>query len=399
MIKKIDVTDLRIGMYIHDLNRSWIEHPFPQNRFVIESRQDIEDVVSLGEHCVYIDTELGKDVASAEENFNRITDEELIELARTGKRPMPLVSVQEEILQARHIVKEANVMVRDILQDCRLGKQIEAEKAHPIVESITESIFRNPDAIVSLLRIKKADQYTFQHSLAVGTLLISFCRSLGIHRHEIELVGLGGLLHDIGKMRIPDNILNKPDKLTETEFAMMKNHVAEGRLILESTHGISPISISVAAEHHEHYDGSGYPLGLKGNEISRYGQMAAIVDVYDALTSNRIYHAGNEPTSVLKILLEGGGRHFATPLVHNFIRSVGIYPVGTLVKLENDELAIVVEQHHEDLLRPRVKSIFNCRSHRFIQPRDYDLSRPDCQRTIVRYEIPARWHIKPQAYL
>jgi len=290
-------------------------------------------------------------------------------------------------------------MVRDILQDCRLGKQVELEKTQPIVTSITESIFRNPDAMVSLLRIKQADKYTYQHSVAVGTLLVSFCRSLGVTRNELELVGIGGLLHDIGKMKVPGFILNKPGKLTEREFAIMKQHVAKGRGILENTPGISPISIKVAAEHHEHYDGSGYPLGLKGNEISQYGQMAAIVDFYDALTSQRVYHDGTEPTAVLKQMLEGAGRHFAIPLVHSFIRTVGIYPIGTLVKLENDDLAVVVEQHHEDLLHPKVKSIFNCRLHSFIRPKQYDLSKPDCPQRIVHFEVPSRWRIEPTAYL
>ncbi len=253
--------------------------------------------------------------------------------------------------------------------------------------------------VISLLRIKQADKYTYQHSVAVGTLLISFCRALDIDRNQTELAGIGGFLHDIGKMKVPSHILNKPGKLDEREFAIMKNHVQEGRTILENTRGISPISIKIAAEHHEHFDGSGYPLGLKGDEISQFGQMAAIVDFYDALTSQRVYHDGTEPTAVLKQLLEKSDRHFAKTLVHSFIRTVGIYPVGTLVKLENDDLAVVVEQHHEDLLHPKVKSIFNCRLHSFIRPKDYDLSKPGCYQRITHFEIPSRWRIEPLAYL
>ena len=402
MIKKIDVSDLRLGMYIHDLNRDWIEHPFLRNRFRVQSERDIEHIVELGVRDVYIDTELGLDVSTSlplSKTDQKLSTEDLHELARTLKRTAPQISVHEEIQQAKHIVKEANVIVHEILQDCRLGKQVELEKVDPIVTSITDSIFRNPDAIVSLLRIKQADKYTFQHSVAVGTLLISFCRALSLDREEIEVAGIGGLLHDIGKMKVPRFILNKPDKLSEREFAIMKTHVTEGRMILENTPGISPISVNIAAEHHEHYDGSGYPLGLKGDEISRFGQMAAIVDFYDALTSQRIYHASVEPTAVLKQLLESADRHFAKPLVHSFIRTVGIYPIGTLVKLENDDLAVVVEQHHEDLLHPKVRSIFNCRLRSFIRPKNYDLSKPGCQQHIVHFEIPSRWRIEPTAYL
>lgn len=235
--------------------------------------------------------------------------------------------------------------------------------------------------------------------MAVGTLLISFCRALSIDRAEIELAGIGGLLHDIGKMKIPRYLLNKPGRLSDAEFEMMKNHVGEGRLLMENTKGMSQISIDVAAEHHERYDGSGYPLGLKGEEISHYGRMAAIVDVYDALTSTRSYHSGSEPTSVLRQLLESAGHHFDTPLVHSFIRTVGIYPVGTLVKLANDDIAVVIEQHHEDLLHPKVKAVFNSRLRSYIRPRNYDLSNPNCHQRIVCFEIPSRWRIEPRAYL
>lgn len=399
MIKKVDVAQLSLGMYIHDLQRDWVEHPFLRNRFLLQSPRDIETILRLGVRYVYIDTERGGDVSALQSTEQTLTTDELHELARTLKRVAPLVPVHEEIRQARRIVKEANQLVHDILQDCRLGKQVELEKTQPIVTSITESIFRNPDAIVSLLRIKQADKYTYQHSVAVGTLLISFCRSLDIDRNQTELAGIGGFLHDIGKMKVPSAILNKPGKLDAREFAIMKNHVAAGRAILENTPGISPISVKIAAEHHEHFDGSGYPLGLKGDAISQFGQMAAIVDFYDALTSQRVYHDGSEPTAVLKQLLESSDRHFAKTLVHSFIRTVGIYPVGALVRLENDDLAVVVEQHHEDLLHPKVKSIFNCRLHSFIRPKDYDLSKPGSHQRITHFEIPSRWRIEPMAYL
>lgn len=401
MIKKIDVSDLVVGMYIHDLNRSWGEHPFLRNRFRLRTPNDIERVMALGVRYVYIDTALGFDAAKHQsaDNLGRQLDDKLQDLGQTLKRRPPMITVQEELLQAKRIVKEANVMVHDILQDCRLGKQVELEKTEPIVTSITESIFRNPDAIISLLRIKQADKYTYQHSVAVATLLISFCRALSIDRAEIELAGIGGLLHDIGKMKVPNYLLNKPGKLSAREFDIMKSHVGEGRLLLENTAGMSLISINIAAEHHERYDGSGYPKGLKGEEISRYGRMAAIVDVYDALTSARIYHPSTEPTAVLKQLLEGAGRHFDTPLVHSFIRTVGIYPVGSLVKLENGEVAVVIEQHHEDLLHPIVRVFFNSRLRSYIRPKNYDLSKPSCHQRIVRFEIPSRWRIEPNAFL
>lgn len=402
MIKKVKVSDLSPKMYIHDLNCAWIDHPFLRNRFMIESGFDIEKIAAYGIRDVYIDTDLGLDVADAPsaEEVHQELENRLQDIGQTLKRaPQKQISLQEELSQARIVYREANTIVQSTLLDCRLGKQVELEKLEPIVSSIAESIFRNSDAIVSLLRLKRADKYTFQHSVAVGTLLISFCRALEMEREIIEQAGIGGLLHDIGKMKIPDHILNKPGKLDEDEFEIMKKHVTLGCVLLENSAGISPIAIGVAAEHHERYDGSGYPYGLKGDEISRFGQMASIVDVYDALTSNRIYRSGSEPTEVLKKLLEWSDHHFNMHLVHQFIRTIGIYPVGTLVKLESGFIAVVIEQHHEDLLHPKVRMVFNSRSHSYVRPRDFDLSRPGSHDRIVSFETPARWRIDPRRHI
>lgn len=402
MIKKIDVSDLSPSMYIHDLDCGWMEHPFLHNCFLINDVEDIEKIIASGIRHVYIDTSRGLDVpeAPSAEEVDQQLKNKMQSLGQSVKRPTPQrVSFQEELVQARRIFSEASSIVNTVLLDCRMGKQVEIEKIEPIVAAITGSIFRNPDAIISLLRIKQADKYTFQHSVAVSTLLISFCRALDIDRATIELVGIGGLLHDIGKMKIPDQILNKPARLSEREFEFIKKHVSYGSQILENTPGISPISVIIAAEHHERYDGSGYPRGLKNDEISLYGQMASIVDVYDALTSNRIYHSGVEPAEALKKLLEWSDFHFNTPLVHNFIRNIGIYPVGTLVRLESGYLAVVVEQHHEDLLHPKVKVIFNSRTLSYTPPSNLDLARPGCSDRIMSFEVASRWNIEPFRYI
>ncbi|MGZ5000455.1 MAG: HD-GYP domain-containing protein [Methylomonas sp.] len=402
MIKKVKVSDLRPKMYIHDLNCAWMDHPFLRNRFLLESDRDIEKLISHGIRDVYIDTGRGLDVADAPTaaEVHQDLENQLQDIGQSFKRLAPKrVTLQEELSQAKTVYREANAIVRATLQDCRLGKQVEVERLEPLVSAITESIFRNPDALASLIRIKRADKYTFQHSVAVGTLLISFCRSLEADRSLVEKAGMGGLLHDIGKMKIPLDILNKPGKLSESEFEVMKKHVHYGDLMLKDAKVVSPVASCIAAEHHERYDGSGYPLGTKGDQISQYGQMASIVDVYDALTSNRIYHVGSEPTEVLKKLLEWSDHHFNLNLVHRFIRTIGIYPVGTLVKLESGYLAVVIEQHHEDLLHPLVRAVFNIRTRCYIRPRDFDLSRPGSSDRIVSFEIPALWRIDPGCHL
>lgn len=402
MIKKISVSELYPNMYIHDLDCGWMEHPFLQNSFMIKGDGEIEKIVAVGIRHVYIDTDLGLDVpdAPSADEVNRHLDTKIQQLGQELNRKIPEhVTAEEELSHARRIFSEANTIVSTMLLDCRMGKQVELEKITPVVAAITGSIFRNPDALISLLRIKQADKYTFQHSVAVSTLLISFCRTMGVERQSIEHAGIGGLLHDVGKMSIPNAILNKPGKLTETEFETMKLHVDYGCRILQDTPNLSATSYAIAAEHHERYDGSGYPKGLKDEEISLFGQMASIIDVYDALTSNRVYHTGIEPTEALKKILEWSEYHFNTQLVHQFIRAIGIYPVGTLVRLESGYLAVVVEQHHENLLRPKVKIIFNGNAHCYVPPKNFDLSKPGCNDRIVSFESPQHWHLNPLHFL
>ena len=388
-------------MFIHDLNCSWLEHPFLHNSFKLRSDRDIEKIKACGIRFIYIDTSQGPDVEDAPtvEDIHLALNERLQAIGSKLKRAdTHLVPLEEEISQAKLVYREANTIVQSTLHDCRLGKQVELERLEPIVFAITESIFRNPDAIISMLRIKQADKYTFQHSVSVSALLISFGRALGLERSVIEQAGIGGLLHDIGKMNVPNHILNKPGKLNQHDFSIMKKHVEFGCNLMQNIKDVSPIASHIVAQHHERYDGTGYPAGLKGEEINYFGQMASIVDVYDALTSNRVYHKAIEPTQVLRKLLEWSDLQFNTQLVHHFIRTIGIYPVGTLVKLESGYLAVVVEQHHEDLLHPKVRAVFNSRTHSHIPPKDFDLSKPGGDR-IVSFEVPSRWHIDPSRHI
>lgn len=403
MIKKIPVEQLQPGMHIHDLNCSWMEHTFLRGSFKVKGEKEVRKILAHGIREVYIDTGKGLDTVDgrSETEVCADLDQEMIEVAIQAK-PAKAVSLREEFARARNIHATANEIVRNVLQDVRLGKQLELEQIEPVVERITGSIFRNKDALINLGRIKQKDDYTFQHSVSMCTLLISFCRALDMEHETIRLVGVGGLLHDIGKMRVPSEILNKPGKLNEQEFAVMKSHVVHSREILMKTPGIAQASIDVAAQHHERHDGSGYPRGLKGADMSLYGQMAAIVDVYDALTSDRCYHQGMQPTEALRKLLEWSKFHFNPGLIHAFIRSIGIYPVGTLVQLESGMLAVVVEQREKSLLQPLVRAIFNTRKGHYITPQEIDLSKPLGRGggdRITRHESPEKWRIEMTKFL
>lgn len=403
MIKKITVSQLRPGMFIHDLDCGWLDHPFLRNRFKVENEAQIRKITDHGVQHLYIDTDHGLDAADAptSKEVRAGLEQEMIAVAQAESGKRPTATLAEELPRAAKIHSEANRIIRNILQDIRLGKQVEVEQLNPVVEQMTQSILRNKDALLNLSRIKQKDAYTFQHSVSSCALLISFCRALGLEADVTRLAGIGGLLHDVGKMKVPDEILNKPGRLTDDELGVMKSHVVHSREILEQTPGVARLSLEIAAQHHERFDGSGYPLGLKGDEISLYGQMSAIVDVYDAITSDRCYHKGMQPTDALSKLFEWSKFHFNESLVHAFARSIGIYPVGTLVRLESGQLGVVVEQR-ENLLQPKVRVFYNIKRAHTIVPKDIDLSRPLGQGgadRIVGHETPGHWGLDPQKYL
>ncbi|MCL2589415.1 MAG: HD-GYP domain-containing protein [Betaproteobacteria bacterium] len=392
MIKLVPVSKLRVGMYVHDLHHDWIEHNFLRNRFLIDSENTLQKLLVLGEGEISIDTSRGADVEEprpAPANPPAPPKEE----APPAPRPTRL---GEERQHAKKLHTEANRIVHNMMKDIRMGRQITVEHVEPVVERIVDSIFRQQDALLPLAQLKNHDDYTFQHSVSVCTLMISFARSLELPREVIREIAIGALLHDVGKATVPDIILNKPGKLTDAEFEQMKTHVVQSKIILEDTPGINPISLSVAAQHHERFDGSGYPNKLKGNAINRYGQMSAIVDVYDAITSDRCYREGMPPTEALRKILEWSKFQFNPELVQIFIHSLGIYPTGSLVRLESGRLAIVDEQYPEKLTKPKVKVIFHTRGY-YLKPELIDLRYS--QDNIVGYEDFKRWKIDPMQWM
>jgi len=400
-IKKVAVGQLRPGMFIHDLNCAWMDHPFATNRFRVRNDSQVQEIQSLGIPEVYIDTGLGLDVADAptQGEVDSLIARDMEEIAQIPLNEVRRVALAEEMTRARKLHAEANRVVKGMLRDIRLGRQVEMEQVEPLVEQIVDSIFRNQDALLPLARLKEYDNYTFQHSVSVCALLASFARGLGLDRGTIKEVAIGGLLHDVGKAKVPEDILNKPAKLTEAEFAKMKSHVVQSILLLQNTPRISQIALDVAGQHHERYDGSGYPNKLKGTEITLYGRMGAIVDVYDALTSDRVYHKGMAPTAALGRLLEWSSFHFDPELVRAYVRAVGIYPTGSLVRLESGRLGVVTEQHEDKPMQPKVRVIFHAVHQHYLPPEMLDLAWPGSRDRIVGHEEFADWRIDPQAWL
>ncbi|TCJ11765.1 HD-GYP domain-containing protein [Parasulfuritortus cantonensis] len=400
-IKKIPVEHLRPGMYVHDVNCGWMDHPFVASHFLIKDLATVRKIRELGIHDIYIDVSRGRDIdqqAPTEDEVRREIESQLIAIAEEPAAPTR-TPLAEERRRAERLHSEANEIVHGMIQDIRLGKQIEMEKVEPLVESMVDSIFRNPDALLPLGMLKEHDNYTFQHSVSVCTLMIAFARGLELDRPTIREIAIGALLHDVGKAKVPESILNKPAKLTEAEFAKMKSHVVQSKIILQHTPGISQIALDVAALHHERYDGTGYPNRLKGEEISLYGRMGAIVDVYDAISSDRVYHKGMPPTEALGKLLEWSKFHFDPELVRHFVRVVGIYPTGSLVRLDSGRLGIVMEQHPDRLMQPVVLVVFNAKGNLYVKPEIVDLAQPASRDRVVGHEAFEAWNIDPRKWI
>ncbi len=396
MIKTIRVDQLQMGMYVHDLNCDWMEHGFLRPRFLLKTETDLERIRRLGIRELAIDPDKGNDVSQTPS----LTEADTAMAPTLSVEPRP-ISLSDERVQAKRIHQEAIDVVHGLMEDARLGQQIDLERANPVIGKMVDSIFRNQDALLGLTRIRHIDRYTFEHSVNVTVLMVSFACSLELERSLIHDIGLGALLHDIGKTQVPSAILNKPDRLTAEEFRVMRAHVVHSRDILAAAPGIPAAALAVAAEHHERLDGSGYPDGKAGAQISRPGQMAAIVDVYDAITSDRIYHKGMEPPLALRKLLEWSPHRFDPQLVQQFIRCVGIYPIGTLVRLRSGRLGIVIESSREGLFQPVVRVFMDTKHRRYLAVEDVDLSRQrkGSEERIGGVESPEQWRISPEELL
>lgn len=403
MLKTLDSSDLRTGMFIHDLDCGWMEHPFIRARFVITRQEEIQKIIHAGIRLVTIDCERGLDVDHAPtiEEAAAVTEAEVIAFAAKPIAPLR-VSLAEEINRAAVIRRQAVDIVRIVMKDARLGRAVELDKISPVVENITASILRNSSALLGLSVIKNKDDYTFLHSVSVCTLLVAFCGSRKLDADTTYEAGIGGLLHDTGKALVPDHILNKPGRLTDEEFAVVRKHPKDGYDILCRTPGIGAIPLDITLHHHERRDGTGYPDRQCEQAISEMAQMAAIVDVYDAITANRCYHKGMQAAEALRKMYEWSKFHFNPALMQEFMRCVGIYPIGTLVLLESGRLGVVVEPHETSLLTPKINVFYSTKSQAYIKPETVDLGRGvgfGGGDKIVRHESAEKWKVDPQRFM
>jgi putative nucleotidyltransferase with HDIG domain len=354
-IKKISIDDLIPGMFVCDVfNREDILLLSADS--VITNNDQITALRRQGVVNVYINTVKGKDT------LKKISVPELRE-----------VEYYKEMEKARDIHRQTLDAAKNALDSIRKGSSFSVSQIEEASQNIVESILRNPDALVSLCQIRGYDEYTYTHSVNVSVLTTSMASSMGYNRDRLLEIGIGGMLHDIGKMRVPESILNKPGKYTDWEFNIMKKHPEYGIEIVKDKKNISEFSKKLIIQHHERYNGKGYPRRLKGDEIDEIGLIGAVVDVYDALTSDRIYRAAWTPQKALAVIFQGCDEEYSRNIVERFTRRMGIYPVGSFVRLVSGEMGIVMRVDKGQLLLPEVLILFDASGNRLAKPVEYDL--------------------------
>jgi len=400
VIKKIPIGKLRMGMHIHEFCGSWMDHPFWRSKFTLRSEADMQRIVIGGVKELWIDTDKGLDAEGAASEAVISREDVAIEVERelefAASMPFEIEETQSDeaaLAAAAALYRRSVPKIALLFGEARLGRAIDAAQCEALVEEISESVLRNPGALISVARLKRRDEYTYMHSVAVCALMVALGRQLGLPADQLKKAGLAGMLHDLGKVLVPLGVLNKPGKLTDEEFAVMKSHPERGHELLVEGGAVGPMVLDVCLHHHEKVDGSGYPHALKGEQISIFAKMGAVCDVYDAITSVRPYKNGWDPGEALRRMAQWKG-HFEPRVFQAFVKTVGIYPVGSLVRLQSGRLAVVMAQNPQAILTPKVKAFFSTKSNMRIEPQELDLSSQWCQDKVAACESPDDWPFK-----
>lgn len=363
MKKEVPVEQLQFGMYVSELDRPWTDTPFQFQGFVLEDEKQLE---MLKKFCrkVYVDPEKAPDPA---DRFppktippgTKLMPESVLASITHRVAYEEKVSVDVELPAARAAQARTELVLRDAFDTVRVGKVIDAPRVREAVTSMTDSVVRNPDAMLLLSKLKEKSALTLDHALGVSVYMITFGRYLQLPREQLDLLGMLGLLQDVGKVRLPAELLEKTGQLTEKERKLCHSHVQESVAILKEAAGLPAELPVLAALHHERYDGSGYPQGLKGPEIGLFGSIAGLVDCFDALTRPRPYAEALSPSNALSKIYDWRDTQFDGSLVQQMIQCIGIYPVGAAVELNTGEVGIVIAQNLVRRLQPRVMVVLD----------------------------------------
>jgi len=397
VLKKITASDARIGMFIHEIGGSWLNNPFWKSSFLVSSERQLNKLQEFSLHDIWIDTNKGLDV---ELDTSVVTVEQEAQpvkqaLQETAESPpekvVKTVPLHEEIDRSRKVYAKAKKAVKHMFHEVRMGNALHTDETFALVDEITQSLSRNSNAFLGLSRLKEKDHHTYMHSVAVCGLMIAVGRQFDIEGEQLRNLGVAGLLHDAGLAKIPTRILNKPGHLSEEESNIIRTHPALGWDLLEAANDTNEMVLDVCLHHHERMDGDGYPKNLPGESLSLYTKICTVCDVYDTITSDRYYQKSYAPTEAIRRMTAWQPGQFDLNVFHALVKTVGIYPVGTLLKLKSGRLAAVTDQTSKSLLTPIVKVFYSINLNAPIFPKLVDLSiTPD---EIISVESPKKWSV------
>ncbi|WP_044531249.1 HD-GYP domain-containing protein [Herbaspirillum sp. B65] len=375
-LRRIPVSQLSIGMYFSGFDGAWIASPFWRASFLIRTEAEVRQAQQAGlGHC-WIDVYKG--LAPSNELHAPST--------ASDDSPAPPAAEREalnpDLLEALRLYEMGHQTAQDVFNQARLGKSLDVAKCKELVEQIAASVAHNADALLSIIRLKRADEYTYLHSVAVCTMMVALGRTLGLDDTACQQAGLAGFLHDVGKAFIPLEVLNKPDLLTEQEYKIVQRHPVLGHAYLSGLVGVPDEVLDVCLHHHQKIDGSGYPARQHDQQISLFSRMAAVCDVYDAVTSHRVYKKAWDPAESLSRMASWQG-HFDRTIFLAFVKMLGIYPLGSIVTLRSGRTALVIQQNRKDLTRPVVKAFTTTAAMEVMEHEIVDLSAAGQTDTIV----------------
>jgi len=346
---KLDVAQLEIGMYVKELDRPWLQTPFMFQGFRITTDKELQQLRSVCQFAI-IEVEEHYWFSYQKHHLAQKSNEP----KQSNEPPKVTVPINKTLPEAKALYDKADIEIHQILKKVNTAEDIDIEPIQETVNGFVKSVVSNPNALLWLTRIKDRDEYTAEHCLRVAVMAIAFGRHLNLPDEELSLIGMCGMLHDVGKMVIPNEVLNKPGRLTAEEYEVMKTHSEEGGRLLSEQSGLDPSIITAARHHHERLDGMGYPSGLQAEKIPLYTRMITIVDAYDAISSARCYKKATTPAEALRILYDNRGSQFDPDLLQHFILMVGIVPTGSIVELSTGQVGIVLANNPQHKLKPKV---------------------------------------------
>lgn len=404
MIKKVPVSQLCVGMYVHDLGGSFLDHSFWRSRFLIQNERKLRRLQESRLEWVLIDTGRGVDVssggpgaaapvppaASGSQAAPAVSGAAQACAKAVDAAPPPATPEQQAFDDARDIIDGSREQVQQLFADADLEGKIDLRQIEGLVQDMADSIEGHPDALTSLARIKRADQYLYAHSVAVSALMTALARTLALSDDQVRLAGMAGLLHDIGKVRDPDETPGKLGRPIQPAQELLRKHPQSGAEVLRQDPSVPPEVIDVCLHHHERIDGKGFPDGLEGERISLLARMAAICNYYDEVTSTRPFKKGWDPAFALFKMLKSSGQ-FDMDILGAFVRTVGRYPLGSIISLTESELGLVVAQNPDAPELPVVKIFYSIRWSHAIPERRVNLADPGCTSRVLTVVAPVDW--------